>query len=448
MNSHFDVIIIGSGPAGSKVATNCAEDNRSVAVIESRGYGGTCPLRGCIPKKVLTSVADIMEQNNQLVNSGIENKSSINWKYLMDYKRTFTDSVPASMEANLQQAGITTFHGEATFMSENQVKVGNATYLTGDKIVIATGAEPVDLPINGKEHLITSDEFLELENLPRKIIFIGGGYVSFELAHVAARAGCEVHILQRSDSVLKQFDADLVQSLLKESENMGVHVHLNAPAAEIDKSDNAYTVTTKQNHHVVTFTGDLIVHGAGRTPNVEKLLPEQGKVTFDKAGITVNEFLQSVSNPNVYAAGDVANTPGDPLTPVGSKEADVLSHNLLHRGKQTVNYTGTPSVVFTSPKLAKAGIFESDRNEQEINVHNTDAAEFFTYSHLQVTSAQAKIITDLNDEYILGAHLLSNQADELINYFAMAIQLNIKIADLKSLTYVFPTAVSDIPSFL
>lgn len=447
MNSHFDVIIIGSGPAGTKVATNCAKENRSVAVIESRGYGGTCPLRGCIPKKVLTSVTDTMEQNNQLIHDGIENKSSINWKELMDYKRTFTASVSASMEENLQEAGISTFHGEATFMSENQIKVGTATYLTGEKIVIATGAEPVDLPINGKEHLITSDEFLELENLPRKIIFIGGGYVSFELAHVAARVGCEVHILQRSDSVLKQFDADLAQSLLQESENMGVHVHLNAPATEINKSDNAYTVTTKQNHNVVTFTGDLVVHGAGRTPNIETLLPEQGKVAFDKAGITVNEFLQSISNPNVYAAGDAANTPGDPLTPVGSKEADVLSHNLLRDEKQTMNYTGTPSVVFTSPKLAKAGISVSDSNERKLNVHYTDAANFFTYSHLQTTYAQAKIITDVNDEYILGAHLISNQADELINYFAMAIQLNIKKADLKNLTYVFPTAVSDIPSF-
>src|SRR5699024_7550040 len=148
------------------------------------------------------------------------------------------------------------------------IKEGTATYLTGEKIVIATGAEPVDLPINGKENLITSDEFLELETMTRKIIIIGGGDDSYELTHVIDRVGCEVHILQRSDSVLKQFDADLAQSHLQESENMGVHVHLNAPATEINKSDNAYTVTTKQNHNVVTFTGDLVVHGAGRTPNI------------------------------------------------------------------------------------------------------------------------------------------------------------------------------------
>lgn len=448
MNTHFDVIVIGTGPAGSKIATTCANANKNVAIIESRGYGGTCPLRGCIPKKVLTSVTDVMEQNNQLHSYGIKNKSSINWKALMDYKRTFTDAVPESMENNMQQAGITTFHGEATFMEANQLKVGTATYLTGDKIVIATGAEPAELPIDGAEHLITSDDFLELENLPQKIVFIGGGYVSFELAHIAARAGSEVHILQRGARVLKSFDEDLVQSLLKRSEQIGVHVHLNAPVEAIAKSDNEYTITTNQNNNVVTFTGDLVVHGAGRIPNVEKLQPEQGEVTFNKAGITVNEFLQSVSNPHVYAAGDAANTEGDPLTPVGSLEAETLSANLLHGEKQTVNYTGTPSVVFASPKLAKAGINADDRNEDEVNIHYTDAAEFFTYKHMQEEYAEAKIITDANDEYILGAHLISNQADELINYFAMAIQLKIKTADLKNLTYVFPTAVSDIPSFL
>lgn len=448
MNTHFDVIVIGTGPAGSKIATTCANANQNVAVVESRGYGGTCPLRGCIPKKVLTSVTDVMEQNNQLHNYGIGNKSNITWKALMDYKRTFTDAVPESMEKNMQQAGITTFHGEAAFMETNQLKVGTATYLTGDKIVIATGAKPADLPIEGAEHLITSDDFLELETLPQKIVFIGGGYVSFELAHIAARAGCEVHILQRGARVLKSFDGDLVQSLLKKSEEMGVHVHLNAPAEAIVKSDNEYTITTNQNDNVVTFTGDLVVHGAGRVPNVENLQPEQGEVTFNKSGITVNEFLQSISNPNVYAAGDAANTVGDPLTPVGSMEADVLSANLLHNKKQTVDYTGTPSVVFTSPKLAKTGINADESKEDEVNIHYTDAAGFFTYAHLREDYAKAKIITDTNNEYILGAHLISNQADELINYFAMAIQLKLKTTDLKNLTYVFPTAVSDIPSFL
>src|SRR5699024_2504601 len=165
-----------------------------------------------------------------------------------------------------------------------------------------------------------------------------------------------------------------------------------------------------------------------RTPNIETLLPEQGMVTIDKAGITVNEVLQSISNPNVYAAGDAAKTSGDPLTPVGSKEADDLSRDLVRDAKQTMKYTGKAYGVCTSQKRGRVGISVSDSNERKLNVHYTDAADFFTYSHLQTTYAQAKIITDVNDEYILGAHLISNQADELINYFAMAIQLNIKKA--------------------
>lgn len=447
MTDHFDTIVIGTGPSGSKIATACAKENQRVAIIDSRGYGGTCPLRGCIPKKVLTSVTDTVEQHNKLRGYGIDTTGGIDWKKLIRYKRTFTDSVPDSMESSMQDAGITTFHEEAMFSAENQLTIGSDT-ITGDKIVVATGAKPVELPINGKEHLIDSDDFLELEHLPERIIFVGGGYISFEFAHIAARAGSEVHIVQRGERALKQFDADLVQILIRKSEKMGVYVHLNTAVESIEKTDDRYNVTAKQNEKEVTFTGGLVVHGAGREPNIESLQPDKGNVTYDKTGITVNSFLKSASNPHVYAAGDAANTAGLPLTPVADIEAHTLISNLLHGDKQEADYTGTPSVAFTSPKLAMTGMSTDEAADSDAHTHYTDASEFFTYKHLQDDYAAAKIITDANDEYILGAHLIGNQSDELINYFAMAIQLNITTRDLKNITYVFPTAASDIPSFL
>ena len=450
MSEKFDVIVIGTGPSGGAIANKCRNDGLNVAVIDSRGYGGTCPIRGCIPKKVLTSATELIDQNMRMRHKGIDSKSGVNWKTLIDFKRTFTDPVPDATEKGLKESGIAAFHGQAAFVGAHEIQINDGQILKAEKIVIATGADPVSLPIEGKQYLTYSDEFLEMESLPERIIFVGGGYVSFEFAHIAARAGSEVHIIQRGESPLKAFDPDLVKRLVDKSEEIGINVHLNTSVKAIEKSTQGFTVKAERNKETVTFAGDIVVHGGGRAPNVDRLNLEQGNVNYEKAGITVNECLQSVSNPDVYAAGDVADTPGAPLTPVAQLEAEAVSNNILKGNKNQADYTGVPSVVFTTPKLAMAGMSEQQAEDAGYNtrVNNMDIAEWFTYKHTNDDTAAVKIIIDKDSDHILGAHLLGGEAGELINYFAMAIQLNLTTADLKKVTYVFPTAVSDIPSML
>lgn len=449
MSQQFDLIVIGTGPAGSTIAKKCSEQGWSVATIESTAYGGTCPNSGCIPKKIFSSQTELIDQIRLMQGSGIRSDSQINWQELIAFNQSFTEPTPATKEKDLQKNEVITFHGQASFVDQNCVQV-NEHLLQGRKIVIATGAKPISLPIKGMEHLVHSDGFFELENLPPRIIFIGGGYISLEFAHIAARAGSDVQIIEGEDHVLSQFDSQLVDLLVQKSQEIGIKIALNTKVKAIEKTDKSYHVIGDSNGDHISWESDLVIHGAGRAPNVEQLNLEKGNVANEKGGISVNQYLQSVSNPNVYAAGDVADTEGPPLTPVAGIEAKAVSENLMNGNQQKLSYNAIPSVVFTSPKIAMVGMTEEEakQSDDHVNIKYSDISKWFTYQHTNQTYAGAKIMTNKRTGQILGAHILSNEADALINFFALAIELKLSIRDLKKITYAFPTAIADIPSML
>ncbi|GAA3720707.1 NAD(P)/FAD-dependent oxidoreductase [Salinicoccus jeotgali] len=449
MKTNFDLVVVGTGPAASSTAMKCREAGWEVAMIDSRPYGGTCPLRGCDPKKVLVGAAEMIDGVERMSSKGVVPGATINWSELMAFKRTFTEPVPDGTVKKLHKAGIHTFHGRASFADEETIQVGE-DQLTGKHILIASGAKPVELPIEGIEHLTYSDEFLELDALPEKIIFVGGGYISFEFAHIAARAGAEVHIIQRGAQPLKNFDPELVDLLVKSSEENGIQIHLDTEVKSIEKTGAAFTVEGIKEDESFKLDGDLVVHGAGRVPEIDDLNLEKGNVDWEKKGVSVNEYLQSVSNPRVYAAGDAAATKGLPLTPVASMEAQVVTANLLGGNQRTPNYDVMPSVVFSLPKLSAVGLSEEAAREQGYNVrvNKIDTSEWYTYKRTNERYAMVKIIIDEDSDQVLGAHLLSREADELINHFATAIQFKLKTEDLKQMTYAYPTAASDLGSML
>ncbi|ASK61026.1 pyridine nucleotide-disulfide oxidoreductase [Virgibacillus phasianinus] len=445
MKQNFDLIVIGTGPGGASVASKCASAGWSVVIVDERDYGGTCPLRGCDPKKVLVGAAELIDHNKRMQGNGIHANSEIDWTELIKFKETFTQPVPESMEKSLADAGVTTFHGTAQFVSDKEIQI-NGQKLTGDKFVIATGATPMPLPIDGAEHLTTSDQFLDLKQLPKHIVFVGGGYISFEFAHIAARAGAEVHIVHRSAKPLKAFDQELVNKLMEKSKEIGIDIHLNAPVKSIEKKENGYTVNSDD----ASWDTDMVVHGAGRVPAIKKLKLDKGSIGSGKSGVTVNKFLQSTSNERVYAIGDVADTDGPPLTPVANIDASTVISNLLKGNQKEAVYKGIPSVTFTVPKLATVGMSaESAKGlDKEININYIDTSDWFTYSRTNETHAAVKIITDKNSDRILGAHILSDEADELINFFSMAIQLDLTTKQLKGINFAYPTTASDIGSLL
>lgn len=442
MHKQLDVIVIGVGMAGLNVARRLQSAGQAVAVVDSRPYGGTCALRGCDPKKVLVGAAELIDWQRRMTGKGVGGDININWHDLMQFKRTFTEPMPDNLENMLKKMGVSTFHGEAQFTGTNTLQVGD-DHLTAGHIIIATGARPRDLGIPGAELAATSTDFLELEQLPERIVFIGGGYISFEFAHIAARAGAQVTIIHRGERPLDGFDPDLVEMLISSSEAVGIDMQLNAEVTAIEQGTNRLRIQTNTGQSLDT---DYIVHGAGRVPEIDGLNLQQGQVEYNRHGIIVNEYLQSVSNPAVYAAGDATATAGMPLTPVAVSEGLTVVSNILKGNQRTVDYSGTPSVVFTIPALAKVGLTEAEAHAQglQFRVKHQETSDWYSSRRTNEQFTGFKVLIEENTDRILGAHLLGAHAGEVINMFVLAIRHNLTASDLKRTIYVHPAESSDI----
>jgi glutathione reductase (NADPH) len=478
----FDLIVIGTGTAASTAASECSSAGWHVAIIDSLPFGGTCALRGCDPKKVLVEAARIIDSSQRHEGKGIigSHGISIKWSDLIRFKRTFTDHFPSDREDSYIKAGIAPFHGHARFIGPTSVEVNahhtqdnNNTVLNGKHVLIATGSKPMNLNIPGSDNIITSDQFLDFDgnNLPSKIVFIGGGYISFEFAHIAARAGAKVTILHRGDTPLEHFDPDLVKKLLDRTRDIGIDVILRATVNRVDtipslslssRSSISDDGTNKFVVHYSSFSldsankdkktskieADMVVHGAGRVPNIDGLdLLNAGGVQYTHKGITVNEYLQSVSNPAVYAAGDVVANIGLPLTPVASYDGAVAANNLIRGNTLKSNYYGLPSVVFTIPPLVSVGMQEKQAKGQGLrfNIKYEDTSGWASSRRVGESCAAFKILTDTETDKILGAHILGPHAEEVINIFSIAIRLGLTKKDINDpILYTYPTNSSDI----
>jgi len=449
MAETFDLVVLGTGTAGSGVARRCRAAGWSVAIVDDLPYGGTCALRGCDPKKVLVGAAEALDWVRRMDGKGIGGRSAaIRWSELQQFKRTFTDPVPEEAEAGLAKAGVRTFHGRARFTGRTTVQVGEDV-LNARHVLIATGAQPAPQPYPGAEHLMTSDRFLELYELPGRIVFVGGGYVSFEFAHFAARAGSQVTILHRGCRPLERFDPDLVGLLLERTLALGIDVQLRTEVRGVARSGSGFTVHAMSEGVSREFEGDLVVHGAGRMPALAGLDLDRAGVAWDRRGVKVDEFLQSVTNPAVYAAGDAAGS-GPPLTPVAGVDARVVAANLLDGNHQTPDYSGVASVVFTIPALASVGLTEEAARAQErkFRVRHERTSDWYTAKRVAEEAYGYKTLVEDATERILGAHLLGPHAEEVINLFALAVRKGLTTRDLKDVVFAYPTAGSDLPYML
>lgn len=448
MERRFDLVVVGTGVA-SAVASRCREAGWTVAVADYRPFGGTCALRGCIPKKILVSAAETVHAVRAMAERGVRAPEvTIDWPELIRGKRAVTDPVPARTEETWRRAGVELVHGRARFVAPDTLEVG-ADRLTGRHVLLATGAMPMPLSFPGREHVATSEQFMELAALPRRVAFIGGGYVSFEFAHVAARAGAEVTILHRGPRPLEAFDPDAVDLLVRATRAMGIRVELSTAVVAVERDGAALTVRATREDREHRLDADLVVHGAGRIPELDALDLEAGGVRREKRGVVVNEYLQSVSNPVVYAAGDAAAS-GPPLTPVASHHVDVVTDNLLRGNHRPVSYEGLASAVFTIPPLAAAGLTEAAAREQGLRFRATwhDTSEWLSTRRLGETASGGKVLVEEGSGRILGAHLMGPRADEVINVFALAIRARLAASDLKQVLWAYPTVTSDLPYLL
>ncbi|MEX1240339.1 MAG: NAD(P)/FAD-dependent oxidoreductase [Cyclobacteriaceae bacterium] len=311
----FDVFVVGSGMAGMNIANRCAAKGLKVGITDELPYGGTCALRGCDPKKIMLAATETKHMATNLSGKDISTIPEIFWKEAMQSKQHFLDGMPPKIETGYAKSGVETFHSSARFVSKNQILVGEET-IQAEKIVIATGARPRKLDFPGGDLALTSTDFLNFQELPQSIIFIGGGYVAMEFAHMAARYGSKVTIIHRGKRPLENFDPFIVEQITKATEELDINLVLNTEVSAIEESDLGYKTTGKGKTQTNSWEAEVIINSAGRPPAIFDLDLEKAGIDFNQQGIQVNEYLQSTSNPNVYAAGDAAHTDGHPLTPV------------------------------------------------------------------------------------------------------------------------------------
>jgi glutathione reductase (NADPH) len=415
-------------------------------MIDKQPFGGTCALRGCDPKKVLVGAAAVVDAARALSGKGVRpNGLAIDWPDLMQFKRTFTSPVPEMRKASLARAGIETFQDVGRFVGPAHLTVGDVTLEARRAIVIAAGAKPVDLAIPGSEHLLTSDGFLELPSLPSSVAFVGGGYISFEFAHVAARAGARVTILHRGQRPLVTFDPDLVERLVRRTCDLGIDVRLGGEVRAIESVGTLCRITFRDGRGDAIVDADLVVHGAGRVPDLEDLNLDAAGVRHARDGIHVNEYLQSISNPKVYAAGDCAATDGPALTPVAGYEGRIVAANLLEGNHATADYSVVPSVVFTLPSLARVGLGEEEARAKGLRftVRHEDTSTWYSSRRVGEKVSAFKVLVEESTGRILGAHVLGPHADETINLFALAIRSGVTADRFKQTLWSYPTHGSD-----
>ncbi|HCR31653.1 MAG TPA: NAD(P)/FAD-dependent oxidoreductase, partial [Opitutae bacterium] len=363
------------------------------------------------------------------------------WPALQKLKIAFQDGIPEGQVKDFQDSGIETFAGRATLNGPRSIEVDGET-LEADNIVLATGARPRKTDIPGSELAKNSEYFLNLESLPKRVLFVGGGYISFEFAHVAAQAGAEVTILHRSECPLKAFDRDIVKTVVEASEDSGIRIILKESPTRIESTDNQFRVHGSSG---AIYETDLVIEASGRVPNLSVLDGDLGGVEHSSRGIEVNEFLQSVSNPNVYAIGDCAATPYQ-LATVADEEGKVAAENILNDNRRSVDYSVIPTAGFTIPNVASVGLTEKQAEEKNLDfrIESGVTTGWPSSNRIGEKHSAYKILISNEDDTIIGAHLARHNASEVISSFGLAMKYRIPASELANFPWAYPTYTSDL----
>lgn len=446
MIEHYDVLVLGSGNAGLAAAGAAQAAGRRTAVVEAGDAGGVCATRGCVPKKVLVAAAQSLDAIARASSHQIAvGAPELDWTALIDRKETFVDGVPSEFEASLEGRGIDFVRGKARFIGPNRVTVGSST-LSADKIVVATGSVPRPLPIPGAEHLITSDELLNTRALPESVAFVGAGVIAFEFAHVLARAGTEVTLLEVAPRVLPAIDAEAADQILDATRKLGVRVETGVSVDRISASRGRRCIQYRTADDADReINVGLAVNGAGRIANLAGLDLHAAGITVDRGRVQLDAFLRSAENEAVYFAGD-AITGRPQLSPLATYEGRIVGHNLIDDHPEPAVYGHQPAAIYTVPAVATVGLTEEEARREYENVECfvNDLRDWRSSRTHAESTAWAKVLVDRDTDRILGAHLVGHGAEETIHTFALAIEKGITASEIRGRVYAYPTFHSDI----
>lgn len=429
----YEVLYIGAGHATFDGATPLAKTGVSVAVIESGLVGGTCPNRGCNAKITLDEPVKMTREAERLGNI-MAGDLAINWTKNVEHKQEIIDALPQDLTDRLESAGATIIKGHAEFKDNHTVIVDGKREVTADKIVIATGLKPHRLDIPGTELAHDSEAFMNLKKMPSKITIIGSGYIGMEFATIANAVGSDVTVLLHSDKVLRKFYQPFVQKVVADLKQRGVKFIENSNVQSFEKDVSGYKINYGNSQSLTT---DWILDATGRIPNLDGLGLDNVGVNYDKTGVSVNNYLQT-NIENIYAAGDVVSNELPKVTPAAYFESKYLMELFSGQTKEPIDIPVIPSVVFTSPRIAQAGMSVTEAEQKNYKITDNDLANYWYYKVDKEPIAQSKQIHD-KAGHLLGVTEISDQAQDAVNTLLPAIEFKLDKKQISRLLGLFPS---------
>lgn len=434
----FDYIVIGSGPGGLALAYQLKARDFNVAVIENDKWGGTCPNYGCDPTKAMMAVVEAKHHADQLQGQGLKGNLTVDWAAMRNRKVEITDPYAKQSFEGLKANGIETIYGTAVFTDDGMLLVGQKRY-QADHYVIATGTRPRALAIEGGELLNNSNDFLDLDELPEEIVFLGLGPIGLELAQLANAAGAHVTIISITDLEISNFQKTVGADYLTRLQADGINFEANIAINKVEQTERGLLLSDGKQFEIFA---DYAVAGVGRIPNIEQLNLEKMGVKSGRGGVIVDEFLRT-SNPNIYALGDVVQKKRPHLTPVSVFEGNYLGANLGNENARAIDYPVIPYIIYGPTKLAQVGEFDQVAN---VSKKILDMTNWYTYK--RIADPLAKIVVAINQhDQIVGASIISTVADELINLLTFAIQRKVSLDEMNTMIMAYPTVASDLSYF-
>ncbi|NBW08872.1 MAG: glutathione-disulfide reductase [Caulobacteraceae bacterium] len=444
----YDLFVIGAGSGGVRAARLTALGGKRVAIAEEFRVGGTCVIRGCVPKKFMVMASDFAHQFETAEGYGWTVEASFDWPKFLQAKDVEIARLSGIYAANLGKAGVDLVNGRAVLTDAHTVKVTkrdgtDGGTFTAEKILIATGGRPwVPETMTGIEHAITSEEAFHLPELPKRILIAGGGYIAVEFAGIFAGLGVETTLVYRGPNILRGFDDDVRAHLAGEIEKRGIKVILGCQHSSIEKTETGLV-----NHleNGMTIETDVVMFATGRIPYVKDLGLEKAGVELTESGAIKVDTLSKTTAENIWAIGDVTDRMN--LTPVAIREAVAFHQTVYKNNPQHFDYEAVATAVFSQPPVGVVGLSENEARHTckgEVDVYLTRFRPMkyaFTGSDERVLM---KLVVDADSQKVIGVHIVGPEAPEMIQLAAIAVKAGLTKAQWDATCAVHPTMAEEL----
>jgi glutathione reductase (NADPH) len=439
----YDLFVIGAGSGGVRAARLTALGGKRVAIAEEFRVGGTCVVRGCVPKKFMVMASDFSHQFETAEGYGWTVDARFDWPKFLEAKDVEIARLSGIYAANLGKAGVELMHGRAVLRDAHTVEIIGKQTVTAETILIATGGrpwKPDDLP--GIEHAITSEEAFHLPELPKRILIAGGGYIAVEFAGIFAGLGVETTLIYRGPNILRGFDDDVRAHLAGEIEKRGIKVILGCQHASIEKTA---TGLVNRLENGMSLETDVVMFATGRVPHVKDLGLEAAGVELDANGAIKVDHLSKTTADNIWAVGDVTDRMN--LTPVAIREAVAFHETVYRDNPQAFDYEAVATAVFSQPPVGVVGLSESEARHSCVKGVDVYLTRFRPMKYAFTGSDERmlmKLVVDADTQRVVGVHIVGPEAPEMIQLAAIAVKAGLTKAQWDATCAVHPTLAEEL----